>query len=76
MFPTVGVDEDVVLSPYCFGSCPGCDGFLQGLVQKLGPRVQTERLGGWLSAFTVDVYLEWTSLVEWEVEEFMVLRFR
>lgn len=37
MFPSVGVDEDVVLSPQCFGSCPGCDGLLEGLVEKLGP---------------------------------------
>ncbi len=36
MFSSVGVDEDVVLSPQCFGPCPGCDGLLEGLVQKLG----------------------------------------
>lgn len=37
MFSSVGVDEDVVLSPQRFGPCPGCDGLLEGLVQKLGP---------------------------------------
>lgn len=64
VFSSVGVNEDVVLSPQCFGPCPGCDGLLQGLAQKLGPWVHTERLDGRLSAFTVYIYLEWTSLTE------------
>ena len=62
VFSPVGVDKHVVLSPQCFGPCLGCDGLLEGLVQKLGAWVQTEWLDGWLSAFTVDVYLERTSL--------------
>lgn len=37
VFSSVGVDEEVVLSPQCFGPCPGCDGLLEGLVVKLGP---------------------------------------
>lgn len=73
MFSSVGVDKDVVLSPQCFGPCPGCDGLLEGLVQKLGAGVQTEWLDGWLSAFTVDVYLERTSLTEWGVKEVIKL---
>lgn len=73
VFSSTGVDENVVLSPQCFGPCPGCDGLLDGLVQKLGPWVHTERLRGWLSAFTVDIYLEWTSLTECQVEKFIQL---
>lgn len=69
VFSSVGVDEDVVLSPQCFGPCPGRNGLLEGLVQKLGPCFHTEWLDGWLSAFTVYIYLEWTSLTKREVEE-------
>lgn len=36
MLPSVGVDKDVVLAPQGFGSCPGGDGLLEGLVQKPG----------------------------------------
>lgn len=37
MLSSVGVDEDIVISPQCFGPSPGCDGLLNGLVQKFGP---------------------------------------
>lgn len=60
--PSVGVDEDVLLPPQCPGSGPGCDGLLEGLIQKPGPWGHTDRLDGWLSSFTVDIYLEWTCL--------------
>lgn len=36
MFSSVGVDEDVFLSPEEPGPCPGGDGLMEGLVQKLG----------------------------------------
>lgn len=37
VFSSVGVDKNIVLSPQCFGPCPGCDGLLKGLVQKFWP---------------------------------------
>lgn len=64
VFPSIGVDEDVFLPPQCSGSGPGCDGLLEGLIQKLGSRGHTDRLDGRLSSFTVDIYLEWTRLGE------------
>lgn len=64
VFPSVGVDKDVFLPPQCSGSGPGCDGLLEGLIQKLGPWGHTDRLDGCLSSFTVDIYLEWTRLGE------------
>lgn len=64
VFPSVGVDEDVFLPPQCSGSGPGCDGLLEGLIQKLGSWGHTDRLDGRLSSFTVDLYLEWTRLGE------------
>lgn len=65
MLSSVGVDENIVLSLQCLGSCLGYDGLLEDLVQKFWPRVQSEWLDGCLSAFTVDVYLEWTSLTKY-----------
>lgn len=65
MFSSVGVNENIVLSPQCFGPCPGSDGLLEGLVQKFWPCVQTKWLDGCLTAFTVYIYLEWTSLKQW-----------
>lgn len=73
VFSSVGVDEDVVVSSQWFGPCPGCDGLLEGLVQKLGPRVHTERLDRWLSDFAVYIYLEWTSLMEGDKQEVIQL---
>lgn len=70
VFPSVGVDEDAILSPQGFCSCPGCNGLLEGLVQKPGPRGRGERLCGRLGDFTMDVYEERAGLTEWEEEEF------
>lgn len=64
VFPPVGVDEDVLLPPQRSGSGPGCDGLLEGLIEKLGSWGHTDRVDGWLSSFTVDVYLEWARLGE------------
>lgn len=64
VFSSVCVDKDAVVSSQRFGPCPGCDGLLEGLVQKLRPCVHTERLDRWLGAFTVYIYLERTSLIE------------
>lgn len=36
MFPSVRIDKDVFLPPQGSGSGPGCDGLLEGLIQKLG----------------------------------------
>lgn len=72
MLSSVRVDENIVLSLQCFGPCPGCDGLLEGLVQKFWPRVHTEWLDGCLSAFTVYIYLEWTSLTEWRNRCFLI----
>lgn len=70
MFPSIGVDEDAVLSPQGLCSCPGCNGLLEGLVQKPEPRGRSERLGGRLGDFTMDVYEERAGLMELEEEKF------
>lgn len=65
----VGVDEDIVLPPHCFGPCPCCYRLLEGLVQELRAHVQIERLDRWLSAFTVHIYLKWTRLDDKKEED-------